>query len=123
MVVDGQTRSAIDELTHFLEVIAGESGNSSGSKIRRIAASAPIHVQTAAEKVKTPSSAKRRLRPRGRRSEIETAEADQRDTVGSLLDGLVIDPVRVILTARARANATLTDLSLSVAAVRAAAAR
>lgn len=123
MVVDGQTRSAIDELTHFLEVIAGESGNSSGSKIRRIAASAPLHVQTAAEKVKTPSSAKRRLRPRGRRRKIETAGADQRDTVGSLLDGLVIDPVRAILTVRARANATLTDLSLSVAAVRAAAAR
>ena len=123
MVVDGQTRSAIDGLTHFLEVIAGESGSFAGSKIRQIAASAPIHVQTAAENVKTPRAAKRRLRPRGRRREIETSGTDQKDTVGSLLDALVIDPARAILTARARANATLTDLSLAVAAARAAAAR
>ncbi len=122
MVVDGETRSAIDELTHFLEVIAGEAGSSAGSKIRQIAASAPIHVQTAAEKVKTPRSAKRRLRPRGRRREIETSGANQRDTVVSLLDGLVIDPARALLTTRALANATLTDLSLSVASARAAAA-
>ncbi len=119
MVVDERTRSAIDELTHFLEAIATEAGSSTGSKIRELAASVPNHVQTAAEQVITPRSGKRRLRPRGRGKETESWKADQRDAIRLSLDGLVIGPVRGILATRARANAALADLSLSMASARA----
>ena len=119
MVVDEHPRSAIDELTHFLETIAKEAGSSTGSRVREIATSVPSRVATAADEVSTAAEMKKQARRGNRGGELESVRVDQRDAVRSVLDGLVIDPVRLVLATRARANAALTDLSLSVASARA----
>jgi hypothetical protein len=119
MVVDGQTRSAIDELTLFLEAIANEAGGSTGSRVRQIAALVPSHVESVADGVKTSTPIENRRRFRARRSNLEASRAEQRDAAGEILDDLVIDPTRGALAARAQANAALADLSLSVEKARA----
>ncbi|MFB3051735.1 MAG: hypothetical protein ACE1Z0_07085 [Acidimicrobiia bacterium] len=119
MVVDGQTRSAIDELTLFLEAIANEAGGSTGSRVRQIAALVPSHVESVADGVKTSTPIENRRRFRARRSDLEASRAEQRDAAGEILDDLVIDPTRGALAARAQANAALADLSLSVEKARA----
>ncbi len=120
MVVDRRTRSAIDELTHFLESIAAEAGGSTGSRVHQIAVFVPSHVESAADVVKTspPIESRRRRRRRARSGDPETSRADQRDAAGEMLDDLVIDPTRDALAARAQANAALTDLAISVASFR-----
>ena len=120
MLVDRRTRSAIDELTHFLESIAAEAGGSTGSRVRQIATFVPSHVESVADEVKTstPIENRRRRRRRARSSDLETSRADRRDAAGEMLDDLVIDPTRNALAARAQANAALTDLAISVASFR-----
>lgn len=119
MIVDGQTRSAIDELTHFLEAIATEAGGSTGSQVGEIAALVPRHVESVADEIKTSTPIQNRRRRRVRSGDLEASRAGQRDAAGEILDDLVIDPTREALAARAQANAALADLSLSVEKARA----
>ena len=114
-VVDGNTRAAIELLSEFLGEISTEAGGMTRSTIEEIVTSLPIYVESAADEA-------RKLAALGVTTSrySEMVRSEQRAVASVALDGLLMVPVRAALALRARANADLADLALSVASVRSA---
>jgi hypothetical protein len=83
------------------------------STIEEIEAAVPNYVESAAEEA-------RKLGPLAAETsrDSETVRSEQRAVASVALDVLAIAPTRKTLSLRARANADLIDLALSVASVR-----
>jgi GTP-binding protein EngB required for normal cell division len=113
LVVDGDTRGAIERLSEFLEAISTEAGGMTRSTIEEIAAAVPNYVESAADEA-------RKLGPLTAETSrnSETVRSEQRAVASVALDVQTIAPTRKTLSLRARANADLIDLALSVTAVR-----
>jgi hypothetical protein len=115
MIVDGDTRSAIELLSGFLRDISIEAGGMTRSTIEEIATAVPSYVEYAADEA-------RKLAPLATTTsrDSENVRSDQRAIASVTLESRAIVPSRMAISMRARANADLTDLALSVATVRSA---
>ena len=92
LLASGRAQEATDVLTRFLEDVSKEVGNVTGQRIELLGARVPRQVQQIAE--------------------------SQSIDPGVAIDHEILTPVREVLRERASSLARITDLSLSVAAVR-----
>ncbi len=113
-ISQGKGEDATTSISAFLEELAKESGGSTGLALRELASGASTQVQRAREAAGSVRVPQRRW--------IQWSEPPQEPDAGArveaaraVLEDVTAGPARKFLSRRAAANATLTDLAISVA--------
>ena len=118
-MVDRDNKAAVAALTQFFETLAMEVDGPVSDIIETVSVSIPAVVQQLSDVHRGPPSSRKRWM---RRKDISNPiDDDLRTALSRGLDDQLIAPVRSALAERARANASIADLVVSVAAARASA--
>ncbi len=119
-LAEGDSGSAAEVLTGFIEALQTETGGEAADKLAVIAADVPGHIrriegEVAASEVSTPWRWIRGAMPGN-----DPAPGRDPDRIASLLSAAVIRPARAVLARRAVAVASVADLAVEVESLRAA---
>ena len=118
-MVDRDNKAAVAALTQFFETLATEVDGPVSDIIETVSVSIPAVVQQLSDVHRGPPSSRKRWM---RRKDISNRiDDDLRTALSRGLDDQLIAPVRSALAERARANTSIADLVVSVAAARASA--
>ena len=119
-IVKDENEVGVAELTRFFATLAAEIGGPASHIIESLAVSIPAVVQQLSDDHReSPSRGKRWIR---RRDAVGRAvDGELHTALKSGIDNQLFAPIRSVLAERARANASIADLVVSVASARASA--
>ncbi len=115
----GNREEAVGLIHGFLETLAGEAGGPVGLRLLDLATGVSGHVQAAMEAAGSVPETPKAKWIRWREPPPEPTHEMKAEAAQASLEASVVSTARVVLAARARANAALADLALSVAGLRA----